>query len=55
MRSIHHQLTGRLRVVRNTLSRRSGQKGHVTKRHATERNQAIVQVTIPAESRAIPN
>jgi hypothetical protein len=51
MRSIYQdQVTGSLRVMTNTLSRRSGLKGHVTKRDATKRSRAIVQVTVPTEA-----
>jgi hypothetical protein len=38
-----------LRVMRNVLPRRSGQKGRVTKKHGTERNRAIVRMTVPTE------
>jgi hypothetical protein len=48
MRSIH-QVARNLRVVRNMLPRRSGQKGRVTKRHAMERSPVTIQVTGLAE------
>jgi hypothetical protein len=48
MRSIH-LVAVNLRVMRNVLPRRSGQKGHVTKKHATARNRAIVRMTVPTE------